>query len=176
MPRLQFLMFLIILSCLLTGCSLSLPPPSAPKLMAVFTEPFLCGFTFYEPDAKPLQASLVRNASGDLLTVYGEHANTVLFHDGTALTLRTSGNEDTPPLQLPLPTGYDQGAAASFALFSVVPDDSFSSSHGDGGILVTSPDGSYTAVFSSDGIPQRITSGNRCAVITSFTANPPPTT
>ena len=38
------------------------------------------------------------------------------------------------------------------------------------------PDGSYTAVFSSDGIPQRITCGNRCAVITSFTANPPPTT
>ena len=80
MPRLQFLVFLIILSCLLTGCSLSLPPPSAPKLMAVFTEPFLCGFTFYEPDAKPLQASLVRNEAGDLLTVYGEHVNTVFFH------------------------------------------------------------------------------------------------
>ena len=175
MPQLRFFLSLIILSCLLTGCSLSLPPPSPTELMSVFTEPFLCGFTFYSSTAEPIAASLVRNETGDLLTVYGDTVNTELFCDGATLTLRTSGNEDTPPLSLPLPDGYDAGIAAALPLFSVFPDDSYSSSRGDSGILVTAPDGSYTAVFSEDGMPTRITMGGQCAVITSFTANPPPT-
>lgn len=176
MPRLRSLLSLIILSSILTGCSLSLQPPSPTKLMSVFTEPFLCGFTFYDTTAEPLEASLVRNETGDLLTVFGDTVNTVLFHDGAMLTLRTSGNADTPPLTVPLPAGYNAGAAASLALFSILPDDDDFSSYGDDGILVTDANGSYTAVFSSDGIPLCITFGDQCAVITSFTANPLPTT
>ncbi len=174
MPRTPFVpLLLIILSCFLAGCSLAyVMPPSPGTLMTVFTEPFLCGFSFSDASSEPMTASLVRSAEGDLITVYGSTANTVFFHDGVTLTLQTSGNADTPPLSLPLPAGWDTGIAAMTALFSVPPDDGFTVSHADDGFLVTNSDGSYTAVFSADRAPVRITCGRYSAEITSFSANP----
>ncbi len=175
MPRRpQIAVFLLILSTVLTGCSLFrfMPPPAADALMGVFTEPFVCGFTLSPAASGPTTASLVRSAEGDLLTVYGDAVNTVFFHDGTALTQQTAGNADTPPLSLPMPVGWNTGAAASLALFSVPPDDSFSVSCADDGYLVTSGDGRYTAVFSHDGTPVRIVYDGVCAEITSFSAVP----
>ena len=159
--------FLIILSCILTGCSLSLPP-SPTELLGVFTEPFVCGFTAYDGSAVPYRASLVRDLTADTLTVYGDHTDTVLYHDGTALTLITDGSADDPPLKLPLPDGYDGGIAAFLQLFSVIPDGDFTSVRGEDGIVVSGTDGMYTAVFSEDGIPCRISLGSFSAVIESF--------
>ena len=172
--RMQLTVFLIILSTILTGCSLSLPPPSPENLMTVFTEPFICGFTCYDIGTEPLTASLVRTEEGDLLTAYGDNVNTVLFHDGAALYMKTHGNADIPPLTLALPDGICQNAAASLALFSVLPDERFSSARCDGGILVTNTDGSYAAVFCEDGTPSRITHHGITAVITSFSAEATP--
>ncbi len=172
MPRrLLITVSLLILSAVLTGCSLiPFKPPTAGKLMGVFTEPFVCGFTLSDAASEPLTASLARSAAGDLLTVYGDTHNTVFFSDGTALTLQTAGTSDIPSLSLPMPDGWTTGAAAALALFSVPPDDSFSVSRAEDGYLVTSGDGRYTAVFSHDGIPVRITYGGICAGITSFSA------
>ena len=172
--RTPLTVFLIILSTILTGCSLSLPPPSPENLMTVFCEPFLCGFSCDGIGTDSLTASLVRTAEGDLLTVYGDNIHTVLFHDGAALYMKTQGNADIPPLTLALPDGICPNAAACLALFSVLPDERFSSARCDGGILVTNADGSYTAVFGEDGTPSRITYHGITAVITSFSAEVTP--
>ena len=171
-----YIIFLIILSCILTGCSLSLPPPSPTVLLGVFAEPFICGFTAYDGSAVPYRAALVRDLTADTLTVYGEHADTVLYHDGASLTLLTDGSADIPPLQLPLPDGYTDGIAAFLQLFSVIPDEDFTSVRGEDGIVVSRADGMYSAVFSEDGTPCRISMGKRSAVIDSFsqTAAPAP--
>ena len=166
-----FAALLILLSFALAGCAPARPTPT--ELMMIFTEPFLCGFTYHDGSEEPVTASLLRDGTGDLLTVYGAYENTVLFHDGTTLFLRTRGNEDTPPLTLPIPFCPDTGAVSSLSLFSVIPDDSCTVSPIDDGFLVTSGDGSYTAHFTKDSIPTRITYRDRCAEITSFAANPP---
>ena len=168
-----YVIYLIILSSILTGCSLSLPPPSPVTLLGTFTEPFLCGFTAYDGSAEPYRASLARDLTADTLTVYGTHATTVFFHDGASLSIRTRGNEDIPPLTMPIPADPGTGAVSSLSLFSVVPDDSGSVCRTDDGFLVTSADGSYTAAFTKDCMPIRITHNGRCAEITSFTAPPP---
>lgn len=168
-----FAVFLIILSCVLTGCSLSLPPPSPQQLAQIFTKPFTCGFSGYDGTETPYCAALVRTDSGDTLTVYGDDANVVIADNGTGPCLLARGSTGTQALSLPLPDGYDCGAAAFLPLFSVLPDDTFSSSRGDGGIVVTNADGTYCAVFSEDGIPLRLTWNGRCAVIESFTAAAP---
>lgn len=181
MPRnLLIPIFFLILSCMLAGCSFSrvLPPPSPDTLMTVFFEPFLCGFTFSDASSssEPLSASLVRSTGGDLLTVYSDNGNVVFSFDGTAISLQTNGTASLAPLSLPLPPEWEIGAAAAFPLFSVPPDDSFSVIRTDEGFLVTSGDGSYSVLFSHDRIPRRITHGNHCAEITSFTVTPEPGT
>ena len=163
--------FLILLSFALAGCAPI--QPTSTELMMVFTEPFLCGFTYDDGYGEPVTVSLLRDKTGDLLTVYGTHATTVFFHDGASLSIRTRGNEDIPPLTMPIPADPDTGAVSSLSLFSVVPDDSGSVCRTDDGFLVTSADGSYTAAFTKDRMPFRITHNGRCAEITSFTAPPP---
>ena len=162
---------LILLSFALAGCAPIQPTPT--ELMMVFTEPFLCGFTYDDGFGEPVTVSLLRDKTGDLLTVYGTHATTVFFHDGASLSIRTRGNEDIPPLTMPIPADPDTGAVSSLSLFSVVPDDSGSVCRTDDGFLVTSADGSCTVAFTKDRIPTRITHNGRCAMITSFTAPPP---
>ena len=159
----------VILSCFLTGCSLSLPPPSPQKLMTVFTQSFTCGFSAYDRTDLLCRAALVRNRTADTLTAYGEHTNTVLYFDGTVPTLLTGGAAELPPLSLPLPDGYDGGIAAFFALFSVLPDDGYTSVRCAEGIAVKDADGTYSAVFSEDGTPIRITHNGCTAVIDAFT-------
>ena len=140
MQRLSIPLFFIILSCILTGCSLSVPTPT--ELTMIFTEPFLCGYTYHEAGAQPQTVSLLRDETGDLLTVYGENATTVFFYDGITLSLRTGGSADTPPLILPIPYEPQTGSASSLPLFSVTPDDGFTVSRTDDGFLVASEDGS----------------------------------
>ena len=159
---------LIILSCTLTGCSLSLPPPSPQKLLSVFTQSFTCGFSVDDGSGGYRRASLVRSASGDTLTAYGDSTDTVFFHNGIRLTLKTRGSADQPPLILDLPDGSSAGLPACLPLFSVLPDDSFSAERSDGGITVTGQNGRYRAVFSPQGIPCRITLDGITAVIDSF--------
>ena len=161
--------FLIILSCILTGCSLSLPPPTPEQLMSVFTGPFLCGFTAYDGSEERYRASLVRDLTADTLTVYGAHTDTVLYCDGASLMLLTDGNEEITPLKLPLPDGYTDGIIAFLRLFSVLPDETFSSVRAENGITVSRADGTYTAVFSEGGIPCRISCGDLSVIIDSFT-------
>lgn len=164
-----YVIILIILSCLLTGCSLSLPPPSSEQLMSVFTGPFLCGFTAYDGSEERYRASLVRDLTADTLTVYGAHTDTVLYCDGASLMLLTDGTEDVPPLKLSLPDGHNDGITAFLRLFSVLPDETFSSVREENGITVSCADGTYTAVFSEDGIPCRISCGDLSVIIDSFT-------
>ena len=164
-----YVIILIILSCILTGCSLSLPPPSPQTLMSVFTCPFLCGFTAYDGSADPYRASLVRDLTADTLTVYGAHTDTVLYCDGASLMLLTDGNEEIPPQKLPLPDGYTDGIIAFLRLFSVLPDETFTSVRAENGITVSNADGTYTAVFSENGIPIGISLDGIRAVIDSFT-------
>ena len=72
-----FAALLILLSFALAGCALAQPTPT--ELMMVFTEPFLCGFTYDDGYGEPVTASLLRDKTGDLLTVYGTHTTTVFF-------------------------------------------------------------------------------------------------
>ncbi|MBR5870857.1 MAG: hypothetical protein IKZ09_07460 [Clostridia bacterium] len=167
--RLLSVLLSVILSCFLTGCSLSFPPPSPQKLMTVFTLPFTCGFSAYDGDAPICRAALVRDGNTDILTAYGTNTAVVLCSDGAALTMKTAGSADTPSLSLPLPDGYNNGIAAFFALFSVLPDGSYTSRRTEEGIVVSAPDGCFTAVFSEDGTPKRITHNGYTAVIDSFT-------
>ena len=166
-----FAALLFLLSFAFSGCALAQPTPT--ELMMMFSEPFLCGFTYDDGYGEPVTVSLLRDKTGDLLTVYGTHATTVFFHDGASLSIRTRGNEDIPPLTMPIPAAPDTGAVSSLSLVSVVPDDSGSVCRTDDGFLVTSADGSYTAAFTKDRMPIRITHNGRCAEITSFTAPPP---
>ena len=165
---------LFILSCTLTGCSLSLPPPSPGQLLAVFTQSFTCGFSGYDGTDTEYRAALVRTDAGDTLTVYGTHADTVFRLNGAAPALQTRGSADTPPLTLPLPDGYDRGMTAFLPLFSVLSDESFSSFRTDGGITVKDAHGRYSALFSEDGMPCRITLDGKTAVIDSFAVTTPP--
>lgn len=171
-----YVIYLIILSSILTGCSLSLPPPSPVTLLGTFTEPFLCGFTAYDGSAEPYRASLARDLTADTLTVYGEYTDTVLYCDGASLMLLTDENEEAPPLKLPLPDGHTEGIAAFLQLFSVMGDDSFTSVRTDSGIVVCNADSTYSAVFSEDGTPCRISLGDLSVIIDSFskTAHPTP--
>ncbi len=166
-----FAALLFLLSFALAACAPAQPTPT--ELMMLFSEPFLCGFTYDDGFGEPVTASLLRDETGDLLTVYGAHANTVFFYDGVSLSIRTRGNEDIPPLTMPIAVDADTGAVSSLSLFSVIPDDSYAVCRTDDGFLVTSEDGSYTAAFTKDRIPTRITNNGRCAEITSFAANPP---
>ena len=110
-----FAALLILLSFAFSGCALAQPTPT--ELMMVFTEPFLCGFTYDDGFGEPVTASLLRDETGDLLTVYGTHATTVFFHDGASLSIRTRGNEDIPPLTMPIPAAPGTGAVSSLSLF-----------------------------------------------------------
>ncbi len=160
--------FLLILSWTLTGCSLSLPPPTPEELFAVFRGTFDCAFTGEDSTGSEIRAVLVRSASGDTLTVEGDTVRTVIVaKSGTSPAILTRGSEAHPPLTLPLPDGAC-GAAAFLALFSILPDADFTAVRGDGGIHVTNRNGSITAHFSDNGIPERIRIGAYTAVITSF--------
>ena len=173
MPRFRLIaVFPLILSLLLTGCSLSLAAPSPQTLMAVFTKPFICGFTFSASDAEPLKASLVRTGENDLLTVYGDAVNTVFQYDGASLVLLTHGTEALPPLQLSV-AALSQGAAASIALFSVLPDESFLVSRSDDYFVVSESNYGYSATFSAEGIPQVISLNEISVTIDSFTTADP---
>ena len=166
--RLLSVLLSVILSCFLTGCSLYLSPPSPTELMTVFTRPFTCGFSAYDGDILICRAALVRDGSADILTAYGENTAVVLYSDGASLSLKAAGSADRPPLSLPLPDGYRNGIAAFFALFSVLPDDTYTAARGAEGIVIGNTDGTYTAVFSEDGTPKRITHNGYTAVIDSF--------
>jgi hypothetical protein len=144
--------------------------------MSVFTGPFLCGFTAYDGSEERYRASLVRDLTADTLTVYGAHTDTVLYCDGASLMLLTDGTEDIPPLKLSLPDGHTDGITAFLRLFSVMGDDSFTSVRTDNGIVVCNADSTYSAVFSEDGTPCRISLGDLSVIIDSFskTAHPTP--
>ena len=163
--------FTLILSVLLAGCSLSLPPPGADTLLSVFSGAFTCAFTARDSTGEHA-VILCRDAENDTVSVRGQSGAAVLVHTGGSWYLTSRGSEAEAPLSIPVPLCKSSGAAAWRQLFSQVPDDTYHVTRCAEGLLLTDTDGSFSAVFSEDGIPIRLSDGTASAEITSFTITP----
>ncbi|MBQ7982665.1 MAG: hypothetical protein IJ302_03795 [Clostridia bacterium] len=163
--------FTVILSVLLAGWSLSLPPPGADTLLSVFSGVFTCAFTARDSTGEHA-VILCRDAAGDTFTVRGQSGNAVLVYTGGSWYLTARGSETEAPLSIPVPLCQSSGAAAWRQLFSQLPDETCRVTRCAEGLLVTDTDGAFSAVFSEDGIPLRLSDGTASAEITSFTITP----
>lgn len=165
----RYLFFCVILSCILAGCCFSLTPPSPKQLLSVFSEPFTCTVrSTLSDDGTSVTAAFVRTDTEDTLTVRGRCSDIIFTFTRGETVLSVRGNDTHPPLILQIPHISDRGAYILPQIFSVLPDETFSSVYEDDDIVVVNADGTYRAVFDHDGIPRSISYGGITADIDAF--------
>lgn len=163
------LFFCVILSCILAGCCFSLTPPSPGQLLSVFSEPFACTVrAVLSDDGTSVTAAFVRGESGDTLTVRGRCCDTVFTFERGKTVLSVRGSDTLPPLALQIPQIGGGGAYVLPQIFSVLPDETFSSVFDGDSIVVSDAAGTYRAVFDRSGIPHSICYGGITADMDAF--------
>lgn len=170
----RHLFFAIILplilswSLSLTGCSLSTAEISPSALLSVFSEPFACTFSADGPEDSITDVTLTRTEDGDCFTAGGAQ---LLFREG-AWELFVPATPEEEALTVPVVPG-ESGAALWRTLFSVTDDGKLTLSHSEEGLTVSDRTGTFTAVFTEDGTPLRLSAHGVTVKITAFRRGTP---
>ena len=147
--RIPALLFLLP-AILCTGCTAALLPPTPAELLSYETGSFVCAFTA-EDDGIGTPVILVRDKSGDTMTVTEPHSRVVFRFAAGQTLLVTQPSPEEASITVPLTLPNDHGVGAWQPLFCTAETEDMTVSRTeDGWRLDSAPDKSPLSLYFSD--------------------------